>query len=429
MKIRNFIFIFSIILILLSIKYNLDINNYSVNSDIKQKVNSEQVLNKYGYIDGYNCKKITVLDSEGKVQGKYNFEDYVAGVVSGETHILNDDVTFEAMSVAIRTYALYVTKNCKYPIINSEAHQVMSTTVSDKIKKAVKKTQGQVLVLNDKLVLSEYDSFFMGNGFYCDRKFCYSYYQRVGNNTLKKIETHKVKVPATWKGDLSGGHGKGLSQYGALYLSNQGYTYEQILKYFYADGVEIGTTIKPSVDGLVSKGGFATRISRPLRDNDFYYVKDEAPNGSLEGESTWYATGRANEILKSLNSKKKIGFFDDANKYCNIVDFKKSNDYTKPRVGSIISWGNHLAIVESVTTDTVDITEAYPAIGYYGIEYSYEYINKNGKYYNKFTNSQDRKFNCENNGTGCFRRTNGIKISDLNKRWGYDFKCYIYLRD
>ena len=85
--------------------------------------------------------------------------------------------------------------------------------------------------------------------------------------------------------------------------------------------------------------------------------------------------------------------------------------------------------IDAITTDTVDITEAYPAIGYYGIEYSYEYLNKNGKYYNKFTNSQDRKFNCENNGTGCFRRTNGIKISDLNKRWGYDFKCYIYLRD
>ena len=35
------------------------------------------------------------------------------------------------------------------------------------------------------------------------------------------------------------GHGVGMSQYGADYLAHQGYTYEEILHYYYTD-VEIG---------------------------------------------------------------------------------------------------------------------------------------------------------------------------------------------
>lgn len=427
MKIKNYLFMFCIILILLSIKIVIGDNKFIINNKEKLKSNKSLVLEQYGYIDGYNCKKINVVDSDGKLQGRYNLEDYVAGVVSGETHILDDEVTFEAMSVAIRTYALYVTNNCRRSITNSEANQVMSTTVSKKIKKAVNKTKGQVLILNNKLVMAEYDSFYMGAGFYCDKKFCYSKYRKAGNNTIKKEKVHTVKVPASWINDLSGGHGHGMSQYGALYLSKQGYTYDQILKYFYDDNVKIGTIIKPNVNGLWMNNGFASRVARPLRNNSFYYVNNEVPNNVLEGESNWYATSRANEILKAANSNKRIGYFDDTNKYCNLINFNKSDDYTKPKVGSIISWGDHVAIVENVETDTIDITEAYPALGYYGEQYSFEKLNVNGKYYNKESNKGDRKYNCEQNNSGCFARVNDIKISDLKNRWGYDFKCYVYL--
>ena len=269
----------------------------------------------------------------------------------------------------------------------------------------------------------------MGFGFYCDREFCYSNYRKVGNNTIKKVSTHKIKVPAKWINDLSGGHGNGMSQYGALYLSEQGYTYEQILKYFYADGVEIGTIIRPNVDGLWINEGFAARVSRPRRNNSFYYVNGNVSTRALEGESTWYVTSRANEILKYVHSNKKVRYLDDPNKYCDLTEFNKSTDYTKPKVGSIISWGNHVAIVERVENGTIDITEAYPALGYYGSQYAFEKLNSKGKYYNSETNVEDRKFNCEKNESGCFERKNDIKISDLKNRWGYDFKCYVYLID
>lgn len=424
---KKFVFLSIIVFMLLSISSGFISDKIIIKNNDKLIPNN--VLEQYGYISGYSCKKITVLDKDGNYQGKYDLEDYVGRVVSGETHILDDEVTFEAMSVVIRTYALYVTHNCKSPIKNSEAHQVMANTVSKKIRNAVSKTKGQVLVLDNKLVLSEYDSFFMGNGFYCDRKYCYSTYLKVGNNKTKNPKAHKIKVPASWAPDLSGGHGKGLSQYGAKYLASQGYNYEQILEYFYADGSKIGTIIKPNVDGLKVENGFISRETRPLRTNQSYYVKGEVPDNTLEGESTWYVTSRSNEILKSVNSKKRISYLDSPSKYCSIANFNTSDDYTKPKRGAIISWNDHVAIIENVTDDTVDISEAYPGLGYFGPEYAFEHLNINGKYYNAKTNKVERKTNCEKDGSGCFKRTNGIKISDLNKRWGYDFKCYVYLID
>ena len=419
------------LMLILTIIFSVSYKEYSstITNEAKLDNNNTSLLEKYGYIPGYTCKKITVVNENGEYEGTYNLEDYVAGVVSGETHILDDEVTFEAMSVAIRTYALYVTNNCSRSITNSEQNQVMSNpnNVSNKIKKAVAKTKGQVLTYNGKLIMSEYDSFYMGDGFYCDKNFCYSNYRKISNPYMP-AKVHKVKVPATWLEDLSGGHGNGMSQYGAKYLSMQGYSYDQILKYFYVDGVEISTIVKPNIEGLTLENNFATRTSRPLRNNKFYYVNKEVSNNTLEGDSTWYATSRANEILASINSNKKLSYMDSIG-YCNVNDFVVSYDYKTPKVGSIISWDNHVGIVERVDDDTVDISEAYIGIGYYGIQFSNEYLTVDGKYYNEKTNKRDRKYNCEQNKSGCFQRTNNIKIEDLKKRWGYDFKCYVYLVD
>lgn len=425
MKIKYVLLLVVIVFITLSIKITDETfvvtnkNKFDNNTDI-------EVLEKYGYIPGYTCSKITVLKEDGTYQGRYNFEDYIAGVVSGETHQLNDEGLFLAMSVAARTYALYVTKDCKYPIMNSEAHQVMDNPriVSKKIKNAVSKTKGQVLTINGKLFMSEYDAFYTGSGFYCDKKYCYSNYKKVGLEKGKgKIQ--KIKVPASWRNDLIGGHGNGMSQYGAKYLSQEGYTYQEILKYFYDDNVKISTIIKPNIDGLIKDNDFITRNSRPLRNNLFYYTVNDI---ALEGDSTWYTTSRANEILTGINSDKKINYFDESIKYCNLINFNKSNNYDKPKVGSIISWGKHSAIIEKVYEDSVDITESYIGLGYYGTKFSNEYLLPNGKYYNEVTNKNDRKYNCEQNKSGCFKRSN-IKISDLKNRWGYDFKCYVYLID
>lgn len=423
---------YKIIVLIIFISLILNINVKSTSTIVKNKTKLEsneelKLLEKYDYISGYTCDKVKVVNEDGTYNGTYNLEDYVSGVVSGETHILDDETTFMAISVAIRTYTLYVTNNCKNSIVNSEAAQVMSNpkNVSKKIKKAVSKTKGQVLTYNNKLIKSEYDSFYLGNGFYCDYKYCYSNYIKIGDN---KNKIHKIKVPSSWKNDLAGGHGKGLSQYGAKYLSKEGYNYVDILKYFYADGVKISTTIKPNVSGLILNNGNVERNTRPLRNNSFYYINGEVNNNTLEGNSEWYATSRANEILKSINSTKKIDYLKSS-LYCDIGNFKKEFDYKNPKPGSIISWGKHVAIIENVHDGYVDITESYIGLGYYGIELAHEYLNETGIYYSKETNTKDRKYNCEKNKSGCFKRTNSIPISDLEKRWGYNFLCYVYLKD
>lgn len=423
MKIKAFLIILLLtFIILLPLKtINLKIENKE-----KYNENEEQkILDKYNYTNKYSCNKVKVVNQDGKYIGSYDLETYVASVVSGETHILDDYETFKAMSVIIRTYTLYVTNNCKYTIMNSEANQVMDNPniVSKKIKEAVKSTKGEILTLDGKLVKAEYDSFYKGGNFYCDNKFCYSTYYKPGNNNTKP-KTHKIKVPISYYNDLAGGHGYGLSQYGAKYLASIGYNYKEILKYFYADGIKISTTIKPEIQGLkLDSENFLTREERPSRKNKFYY-KDDVAN-SLEGDSAWYATSRANEILKEEKLK-----YLNSNEYCNITNFKKSYDYTKPKKGAIISYDKHLAIVENIHEDnTIDITEAYIGLGYYGIQISYEYLNPNGKFYNKNTNQNDRKYNCEKNNSGCFKRTNNISLDKIKNRWGYEFKCYIYLID
>ena len=54
-------------------------------------------------------------------------------------------------------------------------------------------------------------------------------------STNLEIEQNENEITITSKGY---GHGVGMSQYGAMELSNQGYTYEKILKYYY-QGTEL----------------------------------------------------------------------------------------------------------------------------------------------------------------------------------------------
>ena len=154
-------------------------NIKSLNKTIENKTYSNEILDKINYVPGYTCKKVSVVKEDGSYQGSYSLEDYVGYVVSGETHILDDETTFEAMSVAIRTYTLYATDNCRYPIINGEAHQVMTTVVSDKIKKAVRKTRGQILVYNNDIVLNNYNKISENNTIE-------KYYERL-TNLLKSL--------------------------------------------------------------------------------------------------------------------------------------------------------------------------------------------------------------------------------------------------
>lgn len=175
------------------------------------------------------------------------------------------------------------------------------------------------------------------------------------------------------------------------------------------------------------------RLTRPLRDNPFYYNQETdfgaltGPGGSqtLEGECAWYATGRAKEYLSYINSPFKWTANTDGGKFCSTSDAQKFNQGDEPKAGSLISWDfgewGHVAFVEKVNEDgTFDITEAGIPFGFYG---------KNARNVINSSMISDvrmviRRDNCEKNNSGCFNYSANITKSKYN-----GFKCFIYLQE
>lgn len=117
--------------------------------------------------------------------------------------------------------------------------------------------------------------------------------------------------------------------------------------------------------------GFVVRTSAPEKDNAYYYSRANsffpsyAPYpGTLDatGNCTWYAFGRAYEILKSRPNLSING----AGKW---YDYNKNNrcyDYgSTPRQGAIVCWSNHVAVVEKVNTDGTILISESSYKGYY----------------------------------------------------------------
>ena len=175
------------------------------------------------------------------VAGKnINFEDYIAGVVTAENSYKNGNniEASKANAVAARTYAANRTNNCSKSIGNSQAAQVYHTPGAIG-KKAASETAGQVMLYNGKVFSSEYDSF-------CSRS---------GTATYRKVPsnaTHSISLSGKFRGQIAGGHCRGMSQLYARQLQDEGKKYDEILRFFYADGVQITGA---SSSGSCSVGG------------------------------------------------------------------------------------------------------------------------------------------------------------------------------
>lgn len=59
-------------------------------------------------------------------------------------------------------------------------------------------------------------------------------------------ESHTVTISSKYSSRAAGGHGRGMSQIAAADMAYNGSTYQQILKYFYSDGVEISLVLSPT---------------------------------------------------------------------------------------------------------------------------------------------------------------------------------------
>lgn len=203
------------------------------------------------------CEDVTVImtdKSNGyKVTGTktYSLDDYIAGVVAAEVGGFNNLEVYKTIAVAARTYLLN-NDDGECTIESSDRKQVFRDITSQKnslIYKAVRETEGQVILNGNGLAYVEYDAF-------CSIAVDKDYYT---------IKQQNQKIPRSWvdrqsgiisewkQGTCAGNHGRGISQYGAYYLASQeDYQYDDIISYYLGEDNE---NIAISGGGIESIGG------------------------------------------------------------------------------------------------------------------------------------------------------------------------------
>ena len=190
----------------------------------------------------------------------YPFEEYIAGVVGGEVGHFNSPEVYKAFAISARTYFFSAENNCS--IESSDRYQVCKEeNITDAIRTAVEETKGKVLLREKDIFQTEYDAFS------CIDK----------DNDYYTIAQQNQKLPITWinsrinvnskpewficDGILREHHGRGMSQYGSLYLAEEkGYTYDEILAFYYGDDVTISSGYLTSIAGLEVKNTTSSSV-------------------------------------------------------------------------------------------------------------------------------------------------------------------------
>ncbi len=269
------------------------------------------------------CKSITVI---GK--GTMSFDDYIAGVVGGEVGVFSGHPEIQkALAVAARTYSVNAAKNgthgasidangnCTVP--TGENFQVYNAKyVSDSnIMSIVQDTSGQILVdENGNTKSTEYDSILIESPYDSSGNEV-SLKQRglsIPKSWLEEVNEFKISCPkyggsngnlnSSKNGGYGCGHGRGMGQWGGLYLEmEKNYDMVQILDFFYGEDTDYKLS-------LASSKGAGTECTSESN-NDF---------GTLE---EYNLNHNGLTMLSSPLSKSDI---DDLNEY--IEDEMDKND-------------------------------------------------------------------------------------------------------
>jgi hypothetical protein len=269
----------------------------STDESLKGKNHSDYVgLGGYGYI-APKCTEITTTtktsESGGQGSGSavtLSIEDYVKGVVYHEFRGANNLEAYKAMAVAARSYVLAnIGNNCT--INNSTATQTFTAEEdrSDRnadalIADAVMQTKGIVVTNGSTIKRTEYDAFCFASK---DSNY-YTMLQGEYGNGGQQIPTSWVEAnihSSTYKNCpcnnsagapsscyangkyRDGGHGRGMSQYGMLYLASvEGFSYQNILNYYYGNDIVLKSIYYSSAntDGSTSSTQGTTELHEPL---------------------------------------------------------------------------------------------------------------------------------------------------------------------
>ena len=256
-KVLSYLLVFSIIFNIFMIDINvfsyefIDIKNKGIVNSLKNKIYDiydsynkeykETPANGIGLFSGSLCPDGITVQGYGTL----SLEDYVAGVIQHEAYTGEGIEALKAQAIAARTYAVNSTDYCKRSIGNSTASQTFSATPSASAVAAAKATSGMIMTYNGKIFSSQYDSFCYEDGDCRDSRFSGSGYT-VTYTKVPSSEKHLVSLTDSnqfgriTKGQ---GHAHGMSQLVSYQMAKEGKSYDEILRYFYATGIEI---VRPS---------------------------------------------------------------------------------------------------------------------------------------------------------------------------------------
>lgn len=284
-----------------------------------EEIKEDYISGEFIYVSCPNGVTVT-----GENAGTYDLEEYVAGVVTAENSYYDGDniEAMKAQAIAARTFVLKETNNCVASIENSTTKQAYSPP-TEIAKKAAQETRGLVLTYDGNLILAQYDHFKKDE---CSSESCTGTYVRIPSD-----ETHVVTIPKKYLdefGDLKS-HGNGMSQVAANYMQDQGKTYEEILKYFYADGVMISTMSATIVGDLYAFGGTSGIIAEslfPISKNDIEKVYKSAGWKYPNGEDHFAVDIACNTGDSSCHS---IGIYSSHEGVVTYISRDQCNSYSK----------------------------------------------------------------------------------------------------
>ena len=354
----------------------------------------------YTRVYGY-CSGVEVITNEGSPVGTFSLEEYVASVVQGENYPGQNMEAYKAFAIVARTFTLKKTENCTKPIRTSDSDQIFTNPTQDFAINAAKETEGLVLVNDGEIFMSMYDSYC-----YNDSDCKYGIDKENGKKYViyKKQpggETHKVYLSDKYFGMANGGHGEGMSVTKSYEMADSGKKYDEIIKYFYSDGVTI-SGMTTTIGGKFTSSIIAPNSVEDLKNRSMMYAAERTGNigditvdltqiykgnASNLGQCVWFAKSRALELIynSDMPADVKIKAFRAIEAtYANgegwyrnpaLDVFEKSRNYNEPRAGAIVSWSGgssvcsprcgHVAIIESVDTKnkTVVLADGYNSSG------------------------------------------------------------------
>ncbi len=171
--------------------------------------------------------ELRIININGKLNviNKLNIEDYIRGVVPSEMPSSWEYEALKAQAVAARSYALAnIGKRGSqgYDLNDTPQDQAYGGASAEKIKtnRAVKDTESIVIIYDLKIIPAYYSASAGGQ-------------TKNASDVWTRDLPYIKSVPSFDSNVKKNGHGIGMSQHGANNLAKQGYSYPQILRYFY----------------------------------------------------------------------------------------------------------------------------------------------------------------------------------------------------